>query len=154
MTDEQITRIFEQHIDTVYRVCFTYFKGNAMDIDDAVQTVFLNLICSGRSFENAQHEKAWLIVAASNACKNMLKRKSRKDVSLEDWHHRGDQRADKTFGMILALPEKYKLAIYLHYYEGYSAREIGAMLGKKQSTIWKHMKVGRDMLRERIAEER
>lgn len=153
MTDEQIKMIFQEHADTVYRVCFTYFKGNTMDAQDAVQTVFLNLIRRGRGFDNAQHEKAWLIVAASNVCKNMLKRKGRGCVPLDDRHLSREEAVDETFSMILALPEKYKLTIYLFYYEGYSAKEIGGMLGKKQSTIWKYLKVGRDMLREQLKEE-
>lgn len=153
MTDEQISRLFKAHIDTVYRVCYTYFKGSAMDAEDAAQTVFLNLIRRDQAFENAQHEKAWLIVAASNVCKNMLKSKSRQAVRLEDRHVCREEAVDETFALILALPQNYKLAIYLHYYEGYSAKEIGDMLGKKQSTIWKYLKVGRDMLRDELAEE-
>ena len=153
MTGEQITMIFKEHADTVYRVCFTYFKGNAMDAEDAVQTVFFNLIKYKKEFENKEHEKAWLITAASNACKNMLKRKSRRFLQLDDGHFCTEETVDETFGMILGLPQKYKLTIYLYYYEGYSAKEIGGMLGKKQSTIWKYLKVGRDMLREQLAEE-
>jgi len=153
LADRPITRIFEEHADTVYRVCFTYFKGNSMDAEDAVQTVFLNLLRCGKTFENAQHEKAWLIVTASNVCKNMLKRKDRTTEPLLERHLCEEDAVDDTFGMILALPQKYKLTIYLYYYEGYSAKEIGGMLGKKTSTIWKYLKVGRDMLKEQLAEE-
>jgi RNA polymerase sigma-70 factor (ECF subfamily) len=115
--------------------------------------VFFNLLRCGKTFENTQHERAWLIVTASNVCKNMLKKKSRKALPLEDEHIASEDIVDETFAAILALPQKYKLAIYLYYYEGYSAKEIGNMLGKRQSTIWKHLKTGRDMLREQLAEE-
>jgi RNA polymerase sigma-70 factor (ECF subfamily) len=151
LTDRELRAIFEKHADTVYRVCFTYFKGHVMDAEDAVQTVFLNLIKCGKTFESAGHEKAWLIVCASNTCKNMLKRKSRKVLEIDQLP--SEEAVDETFEMVLALPEVYKLTIYLFYYEGYSAKEIGGMLGKRQSTIWKYLKVGRDMLRERISEE-
>ncbi len=153
MTDRKISMIFEAHADTVYRVCFTYFKGSAMDAEDAMQTVFLNMIKCGKTFESPQHERAWLITVASNVCKNMLKSKSRKFEPLMDTHLCGEELVDDTFHMILELPQKYKLTIYLFYYEGYSAKEIGAMLGKKTSTIWKYLGVGRDMLREQLAEE-
>ena len=151
MTDEQISMIFEAHADTVYRVCYTYFKGHVMDAEDAVQTVFLNLLRNGKTFESASHQKAWLIVTASNVCKNILKRKSRRAAEIHQL--RTDEAQDGTFEMVLALPELYKLTIYLFYYEGYSAKENGGMLGKRQSTIWKYLKVGRDMLRERITED-
>ena len=115
---------------------------------------FVNLMRRNKDFESVQHERAWLIVAASNVCKNMLKRKSRQTVPLEERYVGGVQPVDETFDMILALPQKYKLAIYLFYYEGYSAKEIGSMLGKKQATIWKYLKAGRDMLKKQLAEER
>lgn len=152
MTDGQFRAIFEEHADTVYRVCFTYFKGHVMDAEDAVQTVFLNLIKSGKEFENAKHQKAWLIVTAANVCKNMLKSKRRRTVAEIDQLH-SEECVDETFEKVLALPELYKLTIYLFYYERYSAKEIGGMLGRRQSTIWKYLKVGREMLRDRISEE-
>jgi len=151
VTDRQITAIFEAHADTVYRVCFTYFKGHAMDAEDAVQTVFLNLLKSGMAFESTEHQKAWLIVTASNVCRNMLKRKHRRAAEICQPFY--EVAADATINIVLALPELYKLTIYLFYYEGYSAKEIGSMLGRRQSTVWKYLKTGRDLLRERITEE-
>ena len=153
MTNEQISMIFETHADTVYRVCFAYFKGDKMCAEDAVQTVFLNLIKCKKGFENERHEKAWLIVTASNVCKNMLKRKNRELAWLYENDQHDKQNIDETFRVILELPQNYKMAIYLYYYEGYSAKEIGDMLGRKQSTIWKYLKIGRDMLKDKLVEE-
>ena len=33
---------------------------------------------------------------------------------------------------VLSLPDKYKNVIYLHYYEGYTAKEIGRILNKRK----------------------
>lgn len=44
------------------------------------------------------------------------------------------------------LPEKYRMVIYLHYYEGYSAREIAAMLGENTATIGTRLFRGRKQL--------
>lgn len=71
-TDEEIEKIYNRHVDTVYRVCFSFMKNEA-DTEDLVQETFLKLIMSGKSFTSQEHEKAWLIVAASNACKDALK---------------------------------------------------------------------------------
>ena len=49
-----------------------------------VQETFLRLIASGKAFENQRHEKAWLIVTASNLCKDQLKRLYRTDEDLDD----------------------------------------------------------------------
>ena len=51
---------------------------------------------------------------------------------------------------VLSLPEKYKDAIYLHYYEGYTAAEIGRILGKKENAVYSLLSRGREMLREKL----
>ena len=51
---------------------------------------------------------------------------------------------------VLALPAKYKDTIYLHYYEGYSAGEIGKILGKKENTVYSLLSRGRTMLKKAL----
>lgn len=64
-TDEELVEIYNRHVDTVYRVCFSFMK-NAADTEDMVQETFLKLISCGKNFTSEEHEKAWLIVTASN----------------------------------------------------------------------------------------
>ena len=54
---------------------------------------------------------------------------------------------------VLSLPEKYKDVIYLHYYEGYSAYEIGTILKKKENTVYSLLSRGRGILREILGGE-
>ena len=51
---------------------------------------------------------------------------------------------------VLSLPVKYKDAVYLHYYEGYSAAEIGNILGKKENTVYSLLSRGRMLLRKKL----
>lgn len=51
---------------------------------------------------------------------------------------------------VLKLPVKYRDAIYLHYYEGYSALEIGEILGKNENTVYSILSRGRSMLKESL----
>jgi len=67
-----IEDIYNRHVDTVYRVCFMFMK-NKQETEDAVQTTFLKLMNSNIAFKDEAHEKAWLIVTASNVCKKQLK---------------------------------------------------------------------------------
>ena len=46
-----------------------------------------------------------------------------------------------------ALPPPYRAAIYLHYYEGYQASEIGAILGVPTATVHTHLARGRAKLK-------
>ena len=48
---------------------------------------------------------------------------------------------------VLRLPEKYKLPIHLHYYEGYSVAEIGEILHLGQSAVKMRLKRGREILK-------
>ena len=52
-----------------------------------------------------------------------------------------------------ALPEKYSAVIHLHYYEGYSIREIGKLLGLPAATVGTRLARGRDRLRSMLKEE-
>lgn len=155
-SDKKITQIYKRHIDTVYRVCFLYMRNSSFDLEDAVQTTFLKLIHSSKSFENTEHEKAWLIVAAGNVCKNMLKTAWNRRVNLAvDIESIQDTvfHIDDTLTSVLALPDKYKTSIYLHYYEGYSGGEIAKIIGKKESTVYSYLHRGRKMLSDMIKEE-
>lgn len=42
---------------------------------------------------------------------------------------------------------KYRAAVYLHYYEGYSAMEIGKLLGRNVNTVYTLLSRVRDQLR-------
>ena len=128
--------MYQEHCQTVYRVAFTYMK-NSYDAEDAVQETFARLIRSGERFRSREKEKAWLIVTVSNVCKDMLRRHYRSDRALEDYQYLAapPHEIDETMEAILRLPEKYKTAVYLFYYEGYAAREIARMLGEKPNTV-------------------
>ena len=55
---------------------------------------------------------------------------------------------------VLSLPPKYKDAIYLHYYEGYSASEIGNILNKKENTVYSLLSRGRKILKDYLLDEK
>jgi RNA polymerase sigma-70 factor (ECF subfamily) len=149
-----MTALYRAHADTVYRVCYTCMKGHRMDAEDALQMTFLALLRCGKRFEGSAHKKAWLIVTASNICRNMLKRRHRSDVPFDaDAGAPQSNPQDETLQAVLALPEHERLSIYLHYYEGYSAREIGAMLRKKDGTVWSYLHRGRGRLKAMLKED-
>ena len=140
--------IYREHLNTVYRVAFTYMK-NPFDAEDAAQETFARLIRSGQRFRTPEKEKAWLIVTVSNICKDMLRRHYRSDRSLEDYEHLAApaHEIDQTMEAILALPEKYKTVVYLFYYEGYTAREIAKLLGEKPNTVSTRISRARRLLK-------
>lgn len=148
-TGNEIAVIYHRHVDTVYRVCYSFMK-NAADAEDMVQETFLKLIASGRPFESENHEKAWLIVTASNTCRDALKHWSRKVEHIEDYQLPADNKTPVDDGMldaVLRLPVKYKEAVYLYYYEGYQTAEIAGMLHRPEPTVRSWLSRARKLLK-------
>ena len=48
---------------------------------------------------------------------------------------------------VKALPEKYREAIHLYYYEGYSTGQMAVLLGRKESSVRSDLKRGREKLK-------
>jgi len=136
MTEEQFVEVYSRQVTTVYRVCFSFMKNRA-DTEDMVQETFLRMLSARQNFENERHEKAWLIVTASNLCKDSLKKWWRKNENIEDY---GDIAAeepqeDSVLECILQLPNDYKDAVYMYYYEGYTTAEIARHLKCPEATV-------------------
>ena len=150
-----IAAFFERHVNTVYRVCYS-FLGTSQDAEDATQSVFMKLIDHPRAFQDEDHEKAWLIVCASNLCKDILKSAARTCTTAlpEDANQIADNRASAepsdVMQAVLALPERYKDCVYLHYYEGYKTDEIAELLGKPPSTVRNDLRDARQLLKKTL----
>ena len=154
-TGKEIAAIYERNVTTVYRVCVLFFRRNLPDVEDAVQTTFLKLANEPPRFRDPEHEKAWLIVTAANICRDMLRSGWHKRVDMDE--KRMQQAAvpfeiDETLQSVMELPDKYKTAIYMFYYEGYSAKEIANYMGKTESSVWGYLHSGRDLLKQMLKE--
>ncbi len=154
-TDEEITRIYNKYVDTVYKICFMMSK-NIPETEDATQNVFMKLIKHLDDLKNDEHIKAWLIVTAQNECKNMLKhwfRSKRADVDSMPLATYEETKSDDTLEKVFNLEAKYRLPIYMYYYEGYSTSEISQILNIKHSTLRTHLSVGRQKLKLMLEED-
>ena len=145
---------YEAYADMIYRLGFTYMK-NTNDAEDVVQETFLRLVKQTTHFTSEEHVKAWLIVTASNYCKSALKHwwNQRKEIGeVEDRSHYSYEH-DDVLDAVLELPYKYKSAIFLYYYEGYTSEEIATILHKPAGTIRSYLHKGRHLLKEKIQKE-
>ena len=149
----EINRAVDQYADMIRRICTCHLK-NASDTEDIFQTVFLKYLLYEGDFESAEHEKAWFIRVTVNACKDQMKSLfRRRTVSIEELTEEAASippEQCEVLDAVLALPAKYRDVIYLHYYEGYSAAEIGKLLGKKENTVYSLLSRGRTMLKEAL----
>lgn len=135
--DKEIIQIYERNVKSVYHVCYSFMK-NKHDTEDMVQETFLRLISSGQEFRDERHEKAWLIVTASNLCKDNLKRYWRREETIEDHYELAapeDERDNPVLDCILSMPKDYRTVVYMHYYEGYTSAEIARHLHIPHGTV-------------------
>ena len=95
-----------------------------------MQDVFEKLLHYNGIFESEEHLKAWLLRVAINRCRDLTRAAHQKDTELDENLPAPDVLAEdgSVLDAIRTLPENYRNAIYLHYYEGYTAAEIGRMM--------------------------
>ena len=150
---EYFSDVYERNADDLYRLCLIYMK-NKYDAEEAVSESFIRLMEARPEFENEGHEKAWLMKTAVNICKNMHKSFwSKNVVSDEDvLKYMTCPEEVSIMEEVLALPPKYRMIIYLHYYHGYKAREISEMTGISTSAVLSRLARGRQKLKDIITE--
>lgn len=152
MTQDEITSLFDQYHNMVYRLALTELRS-IPDAEDVTQSVFLKLL-SGCPSPAPGRERAWLATVTINACRDWIR---------SFWRHRTEPLDESIsfsapeesalFEAVMALPERYRVVLYLHYYEGYTYSEIAEMLQVKQSTISMRMHRARSILRKKLQEE-
>ena len=147
---QEAERLANTYADAILRLSYAYLK-NTQDAQDICQTVFVKLLTEPRRFESGEHERAYILRMAANACKDLLK---------SPWHQRSESldqgmqvpAPQESDGSVLEavnqLPPLYRAVIYLFYYEGYQAAEIGQILGIPTATVHTRLARGRTKLKE------
>ena len=140
----------QTYADAILRLSYTYLK-NTHDAQDICQTVFVKLLTEPREFDSPDHERAYILRMAANACKDLLKSPWRKRTcGLEACAQvPAPEAADGSLlAAVNSLPPHYRAVIYLYYYEGYQASEIGVILGIPAATVHTRLARGRAKLKE------
>jgi len=153
-TDEQFTKYARKYMDTVFRVAFSYMKSRA-DADDVTQNALIKLYNAKTEFSGDAHIKHWLIRVAINECKRMLLSPWRRSAPLEDYAAEltfSTPEQSELFYAVMELPKKYRVAVFLYYYEDYSTDEISKLLGIPKATVFTHLKRGREKLKITLSE--
>ena len=146
MTDEAFAQAARTYGDTVYRVAY-HALNNPADAEDVAQTVLLRLYEHKKEFESEEHMKHWLL-------RSFWRRTS---VPLEEWRETAapeDPAKAEVLEAVMALEPKYRVAVYLYYYEGLSVAETAAAMKAKVSTVQTWLLRARERLRRSLTEEK
>ncbi len=154
LTNEHFTYIAQRYMDTVFRVAFSYMKSRA-DADDITQNVLLKLYRYEGDFDSESHLKHWLIRVTINECKSACRSLWRRTENIEDYVNSltmPTPEHSELLEAVMKLPPKYRVAIYLYYYEGYATAEIAELLSVPEATVRTHLARGRAKLKMMLTE--
>lgn len=138
----------------LYRIAYNATL-NHEDSEDIIQEAFFKLYTSKKSFDD-EGAKAWLIRVTINLAKNRNKLffiRNRADL-VENIPK--DCISDDSIAIkeaLKQLPQKYRIVIHLHYFEGYQASEISKLLGISTSAVTTRLQRGRDKLKDFLNKE-
>ena len=142
-----IRRILDNYSDLILRIAFQNTQDR-QESEDIMQEVFIELL-KKHPFSSEEHMKAWIIRVTINKCKNFLKSARRRNIQLNDNLKVAATtlQNDSLFDELFALPEFERNVLFLYYYEGYSAQEIGKILHKSENAVFLSLSRGRKHLK-------
>ncbi|MBR3461362.1 MAG: sigma-70 family RNA polymerase sigma factor [Clostridiales bacterium] len=154
MNNEAVLRLFDTYADDAFRLAYTYL-GSRPDAEDVVQDVFVKLIRSDVTISQGK-EKSYILTMTANRCKDFLKSANVVfNDPFDDAVEAGsetefDEDDTEMYEAVSELPDKLRVAIHLHYYEGYSLKEIADILDIAPSAVSMRLTRAKDILRKRF----
>ena len=154
MTNEKFTRLVMKYTDTVFRVALNIVKSPSA-AEDVCQKVFLRLWKNKNDFADDQDAKYWLIRVAINEGRRSIVSKWNKYENLDDYAEKLSFQTTEMsdlFYSVMNLSRKYRIVIYLYYYEGYSTAEISKLLSSSEAAVRTQLHRGRELLKKDLLE--
>ena len=145
----------QRYMDDLFRLAFSWLKSRA-DADDVTHTVLLRLYETDKIFESEEHVRHWLVRVTINECKKYWRSPWRRTEDFTDYANTlvfEQPEASGLFDAVMALGPKYRIVIFLYYYEGYSIEEISQVLKLPRGTVGTRLKRGREQLKQTLSEE-
>ena len=144
--------IIEKYNGMLYRLAIIRMQ-NKEDAEEVVQDTFVKLIehiQKKKTFNDEEHLKAWLLTVATNRGKSILTLYWNKNTEGMDGLKEfaaPEQKENYAYDYVLKLPEKYRIAINLFYYEQLTTEQISIIMKTKESTVRSYLHRGREKLK-------
>lgn len=151
--NQEAERLMKEYGNNILRISYSYLH-NLSDAEDILQDTLIQYLKKTPHFENASHEKAWLLRVASNLSKNKIEYNViRSSDELND-RLVSEEKEDLSYiwDAVKSLPIQYREVIHLYYYEGYSTSDISKIINRKESTVRSDLRRGRERLKKILRE--
>ena len=159
-----VRAVYDVYKDKVYSIALYFFHGDSATASDVTQQVFLKLMTDSEHFRGESTFSTWLYRVVANTCIDTARGRRHSTVQIERWvtesvpaegSHEDDlakkQIADSIQTAISGLPQKFRLAILLRYFEDLSYEEMASVLNCSMGTVASRLSRGHRMLAGRLA---
>lgn len=136
--------LFHRYRDDVYRLAVNYTRSPE-EAEDVSRSVFLKLVEHGELMPGT--ERDFLMQTTADTCRNLLHSGGWKRAVKELLFN---QKPDTLRQDILRLPPKYRVILYLRYYEDFTTGEIARLLRIPQGTAAARLSRGRGLLGQQL----
>ncbi len=154
--------LFDRHHEAVYRVVSRLLRMEASEIDDIVQTTFLEAWKSANRYNAKGSVKSFLFGIAANTVRHHVRSVRRRRDAIESWQPPAQpanapddvlSRAQQVNQLAIALdqlPHDLRVAYVLCDLEEVSGVDAARMLDVRAGTLWRRLHDARKALRESI----
>jgi len=135
--------LYEKYSPKMMAVCYRY-GHNREDAEDMLQEGFIKVFSQIHTFENRGSLEGWIRRIMVHTCINIIKKNKKFNESVDLIHattvHIKEEaipsiiQAKQVIECIRLLPVGYRTVLNLYAIEGFSHREIGALLDIEEST--------------------
>ena len=146
-----LSRLYDEYGTDVLRLCCMYMK-NKPDAEDAAQETFLKVWLRLDSFEgrNQSGVKTWIMRVARNTCLDLLRKRRRREKAIAaevpEWRRNASGEDRELMMDVLDLPEKYRCAVLMVYWQKMTLSEAAQALGTSRSSVCRRLKKALSML--------
>ena len=154
-----VEQAVEEYADMVYRLALVK-TGQQADAEDVFGEVFLRLVKHQRKIRSPEHCKAWLLRVTINCCNRHHTSFWRRQVLSTEAAPQEQPSVLQAFPSddplpeaLRALPQDYRDAVHLYYFEGYSVKETADLLEKPEGTVKSLLSRARAQLKDLLEEE-